>query len=90
MGFGQSNTSVLSQLAATGDAKRVFSHCLDNVKGGGIFAVGVVDSPKVKTTPMVPNQYVISLLKSFILFNQEVRVGVASVLWPLTCVAQRF
>ncbi|CAA0316391.1 unnamed protein product [Arabidopsis thaliana] len=56
MGFGQSNTSVLSQLAATGDAKRVFSHCLDNVKGGGIFAVGVVDSPKVKTTPMVPNQ----------------------------------
>uniref|UniRef100_A0A1J3D8K8 Aspartic proteinase-like protein 2 n=2 Tax=Noccaea caerulescens TaxID=107243 RepID=A0A1J3D8K8_NOCCA len=56
MGFGQSNTSVLSQLAATGDAKRVFSHCLDNVKGGGIFAVGAVDSPKVKTTPMVPNQ----------------------------------
>ncbi|XP_010415062.1 PREDICTED: aspartic proteinase-like protein 2 [Camelina sativa] len=56
MGFGQSNTSILSQLAASGDAKRVFSHCLDNVKGGGIFAVGVVDSPKVKTTPMVPNQ----------------------------------
>ncbi|KAL1194901.1 Aspartic proteinase 39 [Cardamine amara subsp. amara] len=56
MGFGQANTSVLSQLAASGDAKRVFSHCLDNVKGGGIFAVGVVDSPKVKTTPMVPNQ----------------------------------
>ncbi|ESQ28860.1 hypothetical protein EUTSA_v10018479mg [Eutrema salsugineum] len=56
MGFGQANTSVLSQLAATGDAKRVFSHCLDNVKGGGIFAVGVVDSPTVKTTPMVPNQ----------------------------------
>ncbi|KAF2614071.1 hypothetical protein F2Q70_00011988 [Brassica cretica] len=33
MGFGQANTSVLSQLAAAGDAKRVFSHCLDNVKG---------------------------------------------------------
>ena len=58
MGFGQANTSVLSQLAAAGDAKRVFSHCLDNVKGGGIFAIGVVDSPAVKTTPMVPNQYV--------------------------------
>lgn len=79
MGFGQSNTSVLSQLAATGDAKRVFSHCLDNVKGGGIFAVGVVDSPKVKTTPMVPNQYVICLLKSIYSFHQEVRVGVVAV-----------
>ena len=90
MGFGQSNTSIISQLAAGGSTKRIFSHCLDNMNGGGIFAVGVVDSPKVKTTPMVPNQYVISLLKSFILFNQEVRVGVASVLWPLTCVAQRF
>ncbi|XP_013627035.1 PREDICTED: aspartic proteinase-like protein 2 isoform X1 [Brassica oleracea var. oleracea] len=56
MGFGQANTSVLSQLAAAGDAKRVFSHCLDNVKGGGIFAIGVVDSPADKTTPMVPNQ----------------------------------
>lgn len=71
MGFGQSNTSILSQLAATGDAKRVFSHCLDNVKGGGIFAVGAVDSPKVKTTPMVPNQYVSSQVIFFPLFLRQ-------------------
>lgn len=71
MGFGQANTSVLSQLAAAGDAKRVFSHCLDNVKGGGIFAIGVVDSPAVKTTPMVPNQYVMPSQAFFFLFFKE-------------------
>ncbi|KAJ4902187.1 Eukaryotic aspartyl protease family protein [Raphanus sativus] len=56
MGFGQANTSIISQLAAAGNVKRVFSHCLDNVNGGGIFAVGEVESPVVKTTPLVPNQ----------------------------------
>ncbi|CAN8232699.1 unnamed protein product [Cochlearia groenlandica] len=56
MGFGQANTSIISQLAAAGNAKRVFSHCLDNKNGGGIFAVGEVESPVVKTTPLVPNQ----------------------------------
>ncbi|CAH8392777.1 unnamed protein product [Eruca vesicaria subsp. sativa] len=56
MGFGQANTSIISQLAASGNVKRVFSHCLDNVNGGGIFAVGEVESPLVKTTPLVPNQ----------------------------------
>ncbi|CDY41753.1 BnaA08g07080D [Brassica napus] len=56
MGFGQANTSVISQLAAAGNVKRIFSHCLDNVNGGGIFAVGEVESPVVKTTPLVPNQ----------------------------------
>ena len=56
MGFGQANTSILSQLAAAGSVKRVFAHCLDNVNGGGIFAVGEVESPVVKTTPLVPNQ----------------------------------
>ncbi|KAG7543524.1 Xylanase inhibitor C-terminal [Arabidopsis thaliana x Arabidopsis arenosa] len=56
MGFGQSNTSVISQLAAGGSVKRIFSHCLDNMNGGGIFAIGEVESPVVKTTPLVPNQ----------------------------------
>ncbi|CAA7041801.1 unnamed protein product [Microthlaspi erraticum] len=56
MGFGQANTSIISQLASTGNVKRVFSHCLDNVNGGGIFAVGEVESPIVKTTPLVPKQ----------------------------------
>ncbi|KAF8114463.1 hypothetical protein N665_0037s0039 [Sinapis alba] len=56
MGFGQANTSIISQLAAARNVKRMFSHCLDNVNGGGIFAVGEVESPLVETTPLVPNR----------------------------------
>ncbi|KAL6660407.1 hypothetical protein ACP70R_001953 [Stipagrostis hirtigluma subsp. patula] len=55
IGFGQSNTSMLSQLAAAGKVKKIFAHCLDTVNGGGIFAIGDVVHPKVKTTPMIPN-----------------------------------
>lgn len=58
LGFGQANSSMISQLASAGKVKRAFAHCLDNVNGGGIFAIGEVVSPKVNTTPMVPNQYV--------------------------------
>ncbi|CAJ1823347.1 unnamed protein product [Sphenostylis stenocarpa] len=54
IGLGQSNSSVLSQLAAAGKVKRVFSHCLDSNNGGGIFAIGEVVQPKYKTTPLVP------------------------------------
>ncbi|CAA0821247.1 Eukaryotic aspartyl protease family protein [Striga hermonthica] len=56
IGFGQANTSILSQLASSGKVKKIFSHCLDGNKGGGIFAIGEVVQPKVKTTPLVPNQ----------------------------------
>ncbi|CAN1236136.1 Aspartic proteinase 36, partial [Linum grandiflorum] len=56
VGFGQANSSLFSQLANSGKVKRVFSHCLDSVKGGGIFAIGEVVAPKVPTTPMIPNQ----------------------------------
>ncbi|KAK8944049.1 Aspartic proteinase-like protein 2 [Platanthera guangdongensis] len=55
LGFGQSNTSMLSQLASAGKVRKVFSHCLDTKRGGGIFAIGQVVQPKVKTTPLVPN-----------------------------------
>ncbi|KQJ99261.1 aspartic proteinase-like protein 2 isoform X1 [Brachypodium distachyon] len=55
IGFGQSNTSMLSQLAAAGEVKKIFSHCLDTIKGGGIFAIGDVVQPKVKSTPLVPD-----------------------------------
>ncbi|XP_062223324.1 aspartic proteinase 36-like [Phragmites australis] len=55
LGFGQSNSSVLSQLAAAGKVRKIFAHCLDTVNGGGIFAIGNVVQPKVKTTPLVPN-----------------------------------
>ncbi|CAN1236133.1 Aspartic proteinase 36, partial [Linum grandiflorum] len=49
---GQLGTST----EALDGVKRVFSHCLDSVKGGGIFAIGEVVAPKVPTTPMIPNQ----------------------------------
>jgi hypothetical protein len=58
IGFGQANSSVLSQLAASRKVKKIFSHCLDNIRGGGIFAIGELVEPKVSTTPMVPNMYV--------------------------------
>ncbi|KAI4374023.1 hypothetical protein MLD38_012071 [Melastoma candidum] len=56
LGFGQANSSLLSQLASSGKVKRIFSHCLDGDNGGGIFAIGEVIEPKVNTTPLVPNQ----------------------------------
>lgn len=59
LGFGQSNSSMISQLASSGKVSKVFAHCLDSIHGGGIFAIGHVVQPKVKTTPLVPNQYVI-------------------------------
>ncbi|KAL4574653.1 hypothetical protein LXL04_021489 [Taraxacum kok-saghyz] len=57
LGFGQANSSMLSQLAASKRVKKVFSHCLDGVKGGGIFAIGEVVQPKVQTTPMIPEAH---------------------------------
>jgi hypothetical protein len=71
LGFGQSNSSMLSQLAAASKVRKIFSHCLDTVNGGGIFAIGNVVQPKVKTTPLVPGMYVPSisiLLSVFSLF----------------------
>ncbi|KAJ8753071.1 hypothetical protein K2173_011839 [Erythroxylum novogranatense] len=56
LGLGQSNSSMISQLASAGKVKRVFSHCLDSVNGGGIFAIGELVSPKLNTTPMLPNK----------------------------------
>ncbi|XP_058093581.1 aspartic proteinase 36-like isoform X2 [Magnolia sinica] len=56
LGFGQANSSMLSQLASAGKVKKMFAHCLDTVNGGGIFAIGHVVQPKMKTTPLVPNQ----------------------------------
>ncbi|CAH9067183.1 unnamed protein product [Cuscuta epithymum] len=56
VGFGQANSSLISQLAVSGKVKKVFSHCLDGNNGGGIFAIGQVVHPKVKSTPLVPDQ----------------------------------
>ncbi|KAI7750855.1 hypothetical protein M8C21_013366 [Ambrosia artemisiifolia] len=56
LGFGQSKTSLLSQLASSKKVKKTFSHCLDGGKGGGIFAIGEVVEPKTKTTPILDDQ----------------------------------
>ncbi|PRQ26176.1 putative nepenthesin [Rosa chinensis] len=55
LGFGQANSSMISQLAAAGKVKKQFAHCLDNVNGGGIFAIGEVVETKLKLnmTPLV-------------------------------------
>lgn len=66
VGFGRGNASILSQLASSGKVKKVFSHCLDGNKGGGIFAVGEVVDPKVNRTPLVPNEYVIDVKLNFL------------------------
>lgn len=58
LGFGQANSSMISQLASSGKVKRIFAHCLDNINGGGIFAIGEVVQPKVSTTSLVKQQYV--------------------------------
>ncbi|XP_019166187.1 PREDICTED: aspartic proteinase-like protein 2 [Ipomoea nil] len=56
IGFGKSNSSMISQLASSGRVKKMFAHCLDGVNGGGIFAIGHVVQPKVNMTPLIPNQ----------------------------------
>ncbi|KAI3783711.1 hypothetical protein L1987_42797 [Smallanthus sonchifolius] len=54
LGFGQSNSSIISQLASSKRVKKTFSHCLSGSKGG-IFAIGEVVYPKVNSTPILPN-----------------------------------
>ncbi|KAL6976987.1 hypothetical protein U1Q18_025771 [Sarracenia purpurea var. burkii] len=56
LGFGQSNSSMISQLALAGKVKKSFAHCLDGTNGGGIFAIGQLVQPKLKSTPLVLNQ----------------------------------
>lgn len=56
VGFGAATTSILSQLASSGKVKKKFAHCLDGKRGGGIFLVGGVVQPQLKTTPLVAHQ----------------------------------
>ncbi|WOL01409.1 aspartic proteinase-like protein 2 isoform X2 [Canna indica] len=57
IGFGKSNISMISQLAASGKvSSRSFSHCLDSTDGGGIFVLGQVVEPKMNVTPFIPNR----------------------------------
>lgn len=58
LGFGKSNSSIISQLASSGNVKKMFAHCLDGDNGGGIFAIGHVVQPKVNSTPLISDEYV--------------------------------
>ncbi|KAI3942360.1 hypothetical protein MKW92_040540 [Papaver armeniacum] len=55
IGFGASSTSLISQLAASGNVRKKFAHCLDGRNGGGVFVIGDVVQPALQTTPLVPN-----------------------------------
>lgn len=59
LGFGKSNSSAISQLASSGQVKKMFAHCLDGVNGGGIFAIGTIVQPRVNTTPLMQDEYVV-------------------------------
>jgi len=65
LGFGQSNTSLISQLALSGKVPKIFSHCLDGDIGGGILTIGHVVQNRLDTTPLVSNQphYNVNLTK---------------------------
>ncbi|KAK1435298.1 hypothetical protein QVD17_01059 [Tagetes erecta] len=56
LGFGKSNSSIISQLASSGKVKKMFAHCLDGDNGGGIFAIGHVVQPKVNSTPLISDE----------------------------------
>ncbi|KAJ0606156.1 putative nepenthesin [Helianthus annuus] len=56
LGFGKSNSSVISQLASSGNVNKMFAHCLDGDNGGGIFAIGHVVQPKVNSTPLIQDE----------------------------------
>lgn len=57
IGFGRSEISVPSQLAAQKKTANVFAHCLqgDN-KGSGTLVIGQVTEPNLTYTALVPNQ----------------------------------
>ncbi|KAA8533405.1 hypothetical protein F0562_031161 [Nyssa sinensis] len=69
LGFGQANSSMISQLASAGKVKKNFAHCLDGTRGGGIFAIGEVVQPKLNSTPLMPNQ------AHYNVFMKEIEVG---------------
>ncbi|KAI3754318.1 hypothetical protein L1987_54100 [Smallanthus sonchifolius] len=57
LGFGNSNASLISQLASSGKVKKMFAHCLDGGDiGGGIFVIGHVVQPEVTSVHLIQDQ----------------------------------
>ncbi|KAH7839589.1 hypothetical protein Vadar_006067 [Vaccinium darrowii] len=72
LGFGQANSSMISQIASAGKVKKMFAHCLDGTNGGGIFAIGQLVQPKLNSTPLVPNQAHYNVLLKTITVGRDV------------------
>lgn len=54
LGLGQSNMSIIEQLAFQGKTPRIFAHCLEGDKrGGGILVIGDVMEPGLVYTPLM-------------------------------------
>lgn len=66
MGLGPSNTSLVYQLAKSQKWKKMFAHCLDGKRSGGIFVLGHIVGPKVRKTPLDQTRYLT------LLFNMTV------------------
>eukprot|EP00250_Pteridium_aquilinum_P002783 c13005_g1_i1 orf=32-1492(-) len=57
LGLGQSNLSLIQQLALQGKTPRTFAHCLEGERaGGGILVIGEVNEPGLSYTPLRSNQ----------------------------------
>lgn len=57
IGFGQSSLSVISQLMTKNEAAGVFAHCLEaEGNGGGILAIGEVQTHGLVYTPIIQDQ----------------------------------
>ncbi|KAI3929924.1 hypothetical protein MKW98_004078 [Papaver atlanticum] len=80
LGFSNSSTSVLSQLVSSGKIKKKkFAHCLDRKNGGGVFVIGDVDQPELRTTSLFSkgshyhvNMKSIKVGDVFLKFSEEV------------------
>ncbi|MCO5607278.1 hypothetical protein L7F22_061471 [Adiantum nelumboides] len=57
LGLGQSNLSLIQQLANQKKTPRIFAHCLEGEgKGGGILVIGEVNESGLSYTPLRSNQ----------------------------------
>ncbi|WOL05007.1 aspartic proteinase-like protein 2 [Canna indica] len=72
-GFGQHESSIISQLSSTGVIPRVFSHCFKGSgNGGGILVLGEIIEPGIVYTPLIPSQSHYNLYLESIAVNGKI------------------
>ncbi|KAH9621442.1 hypothetical protein KSS87_016141 [Heliosperma pusillum] len=72
IGFGKSNSSMIAQLASTGQVRQMFAHCLDGENGGGIFAIGTIVQPKFSMVDVIV-RVAVSMASSSMICLTEVK-----------------